>query len=299
VDLSRPVSYRGLDLNDVTKTPSGKLYGNQIDSADYSDVPAQGYLEKRSMADGYDASDIFLGQRRVLLQGTTYGQTRAEAFDRLQRLRWVFTPTTAYDESPAEQGYLPLNFEVPTANEADWPTGYIAQCVRVRPSRQVMFAIRRDQTGGETGLGIQWQAQLDARDPRVYAQMPIDVAEWPRQRNGSGSVCNRGDYPVPLNVLIYAPSTSPAATFKLQIAGSNMVISTPAGALQRVVRYRGGDKVLTVQEGQNENLRMDLLSFTGGTTHPLIQPGDNAYAYQSPDVDIDPETHMWFWESWA
>lgn len=299
MDLSRPVSYRGLDLNDVTKTPSGQLYGNQIDSADYSDVSAQGYMEKRSMADGYDASDIFLGQRRVVLQGTTFGQTRAEAFDRLQRLRWVFAPTTAYDESPGEQGYLPLNFEVPTTNEVDWPTGYIAQCVRVRPSRQVIFAIRRDQIGGEGSLGIQWQAQLDARDPRVYAQAEVDVSEWPRLRNGSGSVCNRGDYPAPLNILIYVPGSQALATFNLQIAGSNMHIKSPDSSAAQVIRYRGVDKVLTVQEGPNENLRMDLLWFTGGTTHPLIQPGDNAYQYQSPDVDIHPETHMWFWESWA
>lgn len=299
MDLTRPVSYRGLDLNDVTQTPAGNLYGIQIDSADYSDVAAQGYLEKRSMADGYDASDIFLGQRRVMLQGTVYGQSRPEAFDKLQRLRWVFTPTTAYAESPGEQGYLPLNFEVPTLNEIDWPTGYIAQCVRVRPSRQLMFAIRRDQTGGDGGLGIQWQAQLDARDPRVYAQEPVDLDEWPRQRNGSGSMCNRGDYPAPLNVLIYAPAGQAEAMFHLQIAGSNMHIKTEGGSAAQVVRYRGADKVLTVQDGPNENLRMDLLWFTAGTTHPLIQPGDNPYSYQSPDVDIHPETHMWFWESWA
>lgn len=300
MDLTRPVEYRGLQLNDAATQPNGPIVGIQLDTADYSEVPAVGYSEKRSAGDGFDSSDVFLGARRVVLAGTVYGADRADLFDRLQSLRLAFSPTSAYADSPGTFGYIPLDFDVPT-NDIAFPSGFIAQCLRVRPSRMPSWAIRRDQIGGVTdnGLAVQWQAALDAKDPRVYAQVQQDFATWVGRTSGSGTFTNKGDYPAPLDILLFAPAGAAAATLDLVIAGSNMHLKMPTNATKpQILRYDGGEKVVRLQVDTTITLRMDLLSFTAGTTHPLIKPGSNPFTY-ARGVAIGAGSHMWFWESWA
>lgn len=299
MDLTRPVVYRDLQLNDAA-TVGGLIVGCQIDAADYSAVPAVGYSEKRSQGDGNDASDVFLGPRRVVLQGTVYGASRADLYDRLQQLRYAFSPTAAYAESPGEYGYLPLDFEVPTL-DSRWSTGFIPQELRVRPMRALEFTIRRDSVGGEDtrGMAMPWSATLEAKDPRVYAQDQTDYAGWVGRTNGAGTWVNRGDYPAPLNILLYQPAGAAQSTLSLAIGGSNMQIITPANASKaQTLRYDGTKKVLTLQIDQTVSLRMDLLRFTSGLTHPLVPSGTVDFTY-ARGVAIPVNSHMWFWESWA
>jgi hypothetical protein len=159
----------------------------------------------------------------------------------------------------------------------------------------------RDRLGGKDaeGAAMQWEAQLDARDPRVYAQDEIDFTGWVGHTSGSGIFLNRGDYPSPLDILLYAPAGANAATLDLQIGGSNMHLKMNANATQaQTLRYDGGRKVVTLEVGTTTSLRMDLLSFTAGTTHPLIKPGSNDFTY-ARGVALVAGSHMWFWESWA
>lgn len=306
MDLTRPVSYRSLQLNDSGSTGGGPITGIQLDSVDYSDVPGVGYSEKRSMDDGFDSSDVFLGARRVQLQGTVYGASRANLYDRLQDLRYAFSPTAAYASDPGDFGYLPLNFDVPT-NDNRWPAEasglrFIPQALRVRPSRLPQWSVVRDRTGGvDTGMAMQFMVQCDAKDPRVYAQTEQDHSSWVGRTvnpTPAPSMLNRGDYPSPLNILLAAPAGAAAATLDIVIGSSNMHLKMPASASAQVLRYDGTKKVVTLQVGSVVSLRMDLLSFTAGTTHPLIIPGANSFTY-SRGVAIGAGSHMWFWESWA
>lgn len=304
MDLTRPVEYRGLQLNSPVISPTAPIRGITIESCDYSDVPGVGYTEKRAATDGYDASDITLGMRTVVLTGTLYGQTRADLFDYLQLLRNAFSPTAAFADEPGEYGYIPLNFEVPTKNTTSYPSGFKPQMIKVRPVRDLGFNIRRDTIGGvtEEGLSIPWQAQLQARDPRVYAQ---DYTEFTgivgSTGTQSGSFNHKGDYPSPLNIML-ALSAGPALTFTLVMGGSTMVLTVPADASNaRVLRYDGTHRVVTLQIGTTVSLRMDLLKFTQGVTHPLVQPGNNPFTWTRPSGQgwLDPGSRMWFWEAWA
>lgn len=310
MDLTRPVTYRGLALNSPVISPTQPISGNQIESADYSDAPGVGYVEKRSAADGYDASDITLGMRNVTLIGTCYGLDRADLFDRLQRLREAFSPTAAYADEPGEYGYLPLGFEVPTRNDdAGWPvdptTGvfYIPQMIKVRPVRNLGFNIRRDTIGGvtEEGLSIPWQAQLQARDPRVYAQDYIETtAIVGSSGTNNGTFVHRGDYPSPVNIMLATSAGAAALTFTFVLGGSTMVLTVPANATKdQILRYDGTHKVTTLQVDSTVSLRMDLMRFTQGVTHPLVLPGSNPYSWTRAGGAIAAGSRIWFWEAWA
>jgi hypothetical protein len=301
VDLTRPVEYRGVQLNSPVISPTSPIVGNQIETVDYSEVPGVGYVEKRAAADGYDASDITLGARNVVLIGTCYGANRADLFDRLQALRYAFSPTAAFADEPGDYGYIPLNFEVPTGLLTDWPLGVIPQCIRVRPSRNLGFNIRRDGIGGKDveGMSIPWQAPRQARDPRIYAQDEREYTTWVGAVSGSGTFVNRGDYPAPLNIILASNAGDAASTLTLNIAGSTMLLTMPANATKpQILRYDGVHKVVTLQVDTTVSLRMDLLKFTSAKTHPLVGTGSNPFTW-TRGVAPKAGSRMWFWESWA
>ena len=286
MDLSRAVIYRGLDLNGVAQIdPGGRLYGAQIANVQMGNVAGVGWTEKRSLGDGNDASDVYLGPRRMLMQGHVYGRTRAEMFDFQQVLLTTLSPTSAYDSNPSDFGYNPLYYSVPTEDtDYDEEDGVRIRhlYVNVRPLATPTVDINRDASGGLelSGSGIAWSSVLEGKDPRVYVYPDREVdLQGPGEE--SGTFFNRGDYPAPLNIhLVIAPSTS--GTFHFVGAGTNMRITVPAASVQQVFRYDGYLHILTVGTNGLDVLRMDLLSFVNETTHPVVQSGSSDWTTDGP-----------------
>lgn len=308
MDLTRPISYRNFDLNNAALS-GGIITGCQIDRVDYPPVEAVGYREKRSLSDGIDVSDVFLGGRNVILSGKLYGSTRGDFYDRLEDLRACFLPTAAYAESPAEYGYLPLLFDEPTADTVTWPTGFITKMIRVRPLATPHIVLDRDRLGGDTDLGFscEWSVALEARDPRIYYQ--DDVTTYfnanGNTSSGSGSVTNRGPYPAPLNILVAVPGgANTDRVLTLTAFGTVVKITVPTSSNDRIARYNGVEKYLTLEEQGVETLRMDLLTFPGALSHPLVPSGANSYSWTYKDTggvnkNINGDSRFWFEEAWA
>jgi hypothetical protein len=309
MDLTRPVTYRTVNINDAVVQDGGLIVGNQITNTEYYGVEAIGYREKRSASDGLDASDVYLGGRTVRISGATYGDTRADFFDRLNDLRAAFSPTSAYLESPGDYGYLPLEFEVPTEDITNWPSGFITQMVRVRPMGTPRVVFQRDRVGGSDtrGFSAEWEQFFEAKDPRIYAQDET-ITYFNAAGNtssGAGTLNNRGPYPAPVNILIYLPaSVTGERRTTLTVGGSSIKIVIPASTNARTARYDGTEKTLTLEESGVELLRMDLLTFPAGVDHPLIPSGSSSYSWENRDgtntlANIRAESRFWFWEAWT
>jgi hypothetical protein len=306
MDLDQPIRYRGLDLNTVeTLAGDGKRRGCVVEEADFGQVAGVGYVEKRAQADGNDASDVYLSARQVHLRGYLYGETRADAFDRLQNLRSALTPTGAYGEDPANKGYLPLEFDVPTNNLVDFDTGWKYMQMYARPRAQPVFRIRRDTgSGGQhnRGAAIEWAAELECKDPRIYLRTPV----WEYfTASETGTLTNRGDYPAPIDVLLeVAAGTAYNGQVRFQIGAADLTITVPTSANARILRYSatlGG--ILTVEENGAEALRMDLLSTDSNANRLLARPGPNSYIitktnWSGPYV-LTANTRMMFNEAFA
>ena len=308
MDLQRSVNYRGLNLNDISNDSATQpLGGYQLDRVIIGAVAGVGYTEKRSQADGRDSSDVYLDGRRFVLAGTAYGATRQYAHDRMQDLRAVFSPTGAYTAQPGAYGYLPLDWYEPTADTrfAQQPAfdnvRFRHLYALVRPLATPEFVIERDRSGGNTNYGsaFQFQAQLEARDPRLYIDPPVTLYPPDAAGSASGSWLNRGDYPSPLKCLFILDPHASNGVITINAGGSQMKISFPAQpAVQQIYRYDGQLKVLTLEENSIESLRMDLLSFTTELTHPLIPPDTSAWSFVST-LPIQAPSRMWFDEAYA
>jgi hypothetical protein len=309
MDLSKAVLYRGLNVNDAALAQQRMLKGIAVESVDYSSVPSVGYTEKRAAADGMHASDVYLGPRGIEMTGHVYADSLAEMFDYLHRLRSVFSPTSAYAQSPGDRGFLPMEFQQPTEYLSDFPTGLIPCYFNVRPTSNVRFTVSRDRQNDSSSpkprpTATPWGVSLVAKDPRMYVAprktQAIDGAA--NSPNGiKYALANRGDYETPLNIEI-AILTPPGAdqTVRFNGAGFDMTITLKAKGADNttampptIYRWFGDDRVLMTEavnaNGTSKNsalvLRMDLVKFAGKNRRPSV-PADINPATRPFTVEI-------------
>lgn len=317
--LDAPVTYNGADLNTIIDVQEGVRRGCILEEFDYGRAQGMGYTEKRSQDDGLDASDVFMGARYINLTGTVYGDTPGDLFDRLQTIRTALTPTVAYDVGQPDYGYLPLQFSMPTKDPAFESPGspgvYVKELeFRARPVGQPQFSIRRDmgalagggmQNGngpdasnlGEKGGAVQFRSTLECKDPRMYVRPDI----WlPFTAGGSGLIIhNRGDYPAPLDVLLGITSSTATGKIQIDVGGASLIL-TLGVMTNAVLRYSGQLKVLTLQTGGTDTLRMDLMALGTSQTHPKVPPGDSTYNITiTPTVVLAVGTRLMYSESFA
>lgn len=153
------------------------IAGSVVDDFDPDDVDVVQFAEKRAEADGMDTGTPFLGARRIRLAGTIYGKTRGLCYDVLWQLRAAMSPVLASREIPADKGYLPMYFSVPTNDTDNYPSGAIEMRALVMP-KAFRAPINRDQHGGVDGdaLAMNWSAVMVMRDPNFEGITPQDVA---------------------------------------------------------------------------------------------------------------------------
>jgi len=306
MDLTLPVTYRGITLTGAAGGPGGNdpIDGIRLTRAQYSQVSTHGYVEKKSLSDGMDASDVYMGQRAIVLNGEVFADTKAKLFDHLNSLRLSFTPTDAYLEDPNRRGYLPLAFQEQTLYLAHWPTGLVDKVLYCRPSAQPEYVLTFAQMGDSDGRGfvVPFTAGLEAKDPRFYHPESIDI--YISGGAGSGDFTNRGNYPAPLNFILHVlGSNTGSGVFTFSGVGSNFNVTVPAGNVDRTVRVDSVNKVVTMTSGSVETLRMDLIEFVAGTTWPQVQAtpeGDSPAGYTwSSSIGLDTLSRMFFNETWA
>jgi hypothetical protein len=205
-------------------------------------------------------------------------------FDFQQELLTALSPTAAYNSNPAEFGYNALNYAVPT-EDTEYEEDINGDRLRIlyvnaRPLATPTVDILRDASGGQDdlGSGIGWSGVLECKDPRVYV---FPDREQALDGSDSGTFVNRGDYPAPLNILLYKTSSSDSS-YHFVGAGTDMYIDIPASTVPQVFRYDGYLHVLTVETNGVEVLRMDLLRFANETTHPVVQPGTSGWTGTGP-----------------
>lgn len=303
MDLTLPVSYRGIILNAAdSPAPGAPIAGVRLTKVNFSDVTVHGYTEKKSLSDGMDASDVYMGQRNVELQGEVFASDKGYLFDYLDQLRLKMTPTDAYAEDPDTRGYHPLYFQVATKYTTHWPTGVVDRMLNVRPKKQPEYSVDIGSIGGtRDGYVVPFKVEMEAKDPRFYYITSDDTAL--SGTSGSGTMTNKGNYYTPLNFIL-KPTTTGGGVFAFSGIGTNFSLTIPAGTVGRIVRVDALNKVTTLTENDVETLRMDLITFNAGTTWPQVPPtpeGESAAGYNwSSSATLDGAiSRAFFNEAWA
>lgn len=112
-----------------------------------------------------------------------------------------------------------------------------------------------------------------------------------------GSLVNRGNHYGVLNMLLVVGPQ--AGTISVQAGTSVFTITLPASTGERIIRLKGDDKIVTIEENSTEVTDQDVIAFTGDNTWPQVQPGTHSYSVTVARVWLKDSSHMWFWESYA
>ena len=305
MDPTRDILYRSFLLNDSAirsnidpDTGVGKgITGCVIDSWNFSDVDIVQFLEKRPVSDGMDAGDVYQGARRLRMAGTLYGKTRGALFDLYWEWRKTMSPVLAQRESPGDKGFLPLYFAVPTEDTDNFVSGQRDLFIYARPGPQDCDFDRDRQGGVDTdSLAVPWSATMLQKDPAIYGADAVDV-DLSAGGTISGDFVNRGNYLSPLHMLLVVDNA--AGSIAVQAGGSTFTLTLPASTGSRIVRYKGDQKIVTVEENSVELLRMDVLPGVASMEHPQIPEGTSPYVVTFTGVTPTTGSHQWFWESLA
>lgn len=304
MDLTRAIGYRAFDLNSLTlNAGSNDAVGCEVKRVEWQGVPGIGYDEKRAMSDGHDFSDVYLSKRMIGLGGALYGRTRGEFYDLWQALVTALTPTNAYNASPGDRGFLPLDFWVPTADKAVWPSGQIHKQIYVRPVAQPSITFISDASGGkdQDALAATWDVVFEARDPRVYDFNQTNY-NFPLGLTPSAVfyLTNKGDYPAPVNILLkWAANTRPTGALHIIAGGADMTIKFAVTSQPVYIEYSAADRLLTETASGKETLRMDLVTWKTAQTALYIPPGRQEIRLSHSAQPLLAGSRMWFYNSWA
>lgn len=226
MDLSAPIGYNGFTASGLTPQAGGKpSVGTVFDRVDISDIDTDGYLEKRALHDGLNATDVFEGGRRVAIDAAMYGSTKAHGWDQLQAFLRAYNPRIAFNDNSGSLGFANMTFQQPTISTGVWTAGYIPMYMGLRPLRPVRYVIERQQTGGKEGQGLSFRANalLIAKDPRKYAQTATSATV----QTTTSTATNNGDYPT-FPIISWTMTAVGAANLTFTVGGASIVINMSA-----------------------------------------------------------------------
>lgn len=169
-----------------------------------------------------------------------------------------------------------------------------------------------DSTGG-TGLteGVAYyvrnktantfQVSVTSGGAIVAINSDYSDIDYVKSTTDSGTLNNRGTYLAPINAIFQVGEG--AGSISATVGDSAFTITFPAspGETVRYIRYKGEDKMLTIQEGAegDEVPQMSYIDFSGDTTWALVDPGESAYSFTFHGGVLAAGSHFWFYERYA
>lgn len=154
--------YNGLTLNDPTDDPDNTYLIEQTSEQLFYDS----VVEPNAETDGSHAAEVRRVQSLHRIDGWVKAPSLAALHDKIAALNEAFDPVLAYDNTNHyDRGYLPYDFDVPTANTDDYATGLIAaryylQAIQLPVAVHTKF----------DGFQARYNLMMRAIDPRAYLQ---------------------------------------------------------------------------------------------------------------------------------
>jgi len=156
------ISYNGLTINQ-------RINGSNKDIIEVnsirSETPIQTIRESREYESGLEVYGAFKRGKRLILQGVIRASTHGALYDRIEEVAAAYDPDVVSRDNPDDFGFLALDFDVPTADEVNFPTGLM-------PCRYYARAEKAFEppTSQYAGIAVPFNLPLLAADSRRYLQ---------------------------------------------------------------------------------------------------------------------------------
>ncbi len=167
--------YNGYTLNQ-------HIGGSKKDIVEVNSVRVQTQVqhirEPREYESGLEVYGAFKRGKLLIPQGVIRASTWGALYDRIEEVAAAFDPDAVSRDNPDTYGFLPYDFDVPTADTVNFPTGLMPCRYYVRAEEAFEPPISQ-----YAGLAVPFNLTLLAKDPRRYLQATS-------QLTGSGAADN-------------------------------------------------------------------------------------------------------------
>jgi hypothetical protein len=222
------ITFRSLVLNNATDDEKDTY---AIEEVDISPAWNQSFepLPDRDGSQGYEPLEMY---KMLHVRGWVRGQSLAELYDKIETINKTFHPVNCYLADSAtvyNRGYMALDFDVPTEDTSNYPTGKIASRYYVQAlGLPVTLDTKFD------GFSARIDFFLRAIDPRRYLQSTSSA-----NRTGTGnitvdnSLASIRSWPT----ITIVTATSPTGTYTIATSEGDQVVSINAADLASDTSY--------------------------------------------------------------
>jgi len=220
IDLTQPIYYDigsggSLNINTITSRQdiaggSNPFSGYMVDGIRVGEIEPVGYTDARSTSDGLDVAEAYAARRTIQLVLSVYGETRADLFDKMQKITDMmrFMPK----RFASTNGFRQLRFTLRLATGAKECYFY------ARPKKMPKMDSTSGLSSGTSDLGYSAKINLEflLKYPYKYAQSLSTNANVPY--NGTVvSIVNNGAAPADATMKISSSSESASRTDDIKI----------------------------------------------------------------------------------
>lgn len=257
-----------LNLNSITTAPTvgTPFSGYVVESVSYANVGVNGFIDSLAQRDGAEANIALLGTRQIQMIVQVYGSSSADFYDKLNTLNSSLQPYPSFATS--DDGFRALDFDQATLDTTNFPGGFIAMRMNVRPTSIPTYNLNNDLvTPRTTDRGISTKAAISliAKDPRKTRQTSKTTSlNVSASSATTTTLTNNGNY-VAYPLFSFTNASASAQTATISTSAWTTILTLPAGLIVSI----DADK-RTVKIGSA--LRMDLLG-SGTTSMPYLPPG--------------------------
>jgi hypothetical protein len=181
--LRNPMAYNGLTIN----VQNGGTDGEQQNIIEVTKTSAHTTIrttqEARQNTEGLLATKAYKAGRVYLIEGFVRHSTYGGLHDLVASLAAAYDPGYATHQDQTNFGFLAFDFDVPTADDVTYPSGFQASRIYAR-AMSTVEPIMDDAIG----LAAPFDIQLLLREPVRYLQ----TAE---SRTGAGTLTMKGNHP--------------------------------------------------------------------------------------------------------
>ncbi len=222
------LTFRSLALNNPSDDEKDTF---AIEEIAESDLWQQSFepLPNRDGSQGYEPFSLY---KMFQVRGWVRAPSIAAMFDKIELLNSTFHPVNCYlaDTSANNKGYLPIDFNVPTVDTANYGSGFVASRYYVQALRApVVLESKFD------GLSARIDFLMRAIDPRRYLQT---TSTGNRTGNGTivvnNSLATYRSWPV---ITIALPSGAPSGTATIATSEGSQVVSIDLSLLAASTTY--------------------------------------------------------------
>lgn len=262
-DTRLVVSYNGLNLNASGDADDDTYELNNI----FTTEVLNSVTEADSDDDGTEAYGVRKASRIIRIEGMIRAPTIAKLYDKTKALLAAFDAAKVAHENPTTQGFLPLDFFVPTLDTANYATGLVPSRYYARARSSL---VPLDSTF--TGLSAPFTLELLCADPRRYLQAGST-------QTGAAAIANtKADYrSFPTLTITMAGAGNAAYTVARAhtLATKTLVLNLSGTANNDVVVVDMAKKRITKNTVEAPSLYVSGVFFE-------MEPGTNTMTYTNP-----------------